>query len=165
MKIFKPCLLTVFSAIVLMLFLGGCGEQPKSEAEKTGAPEVEIEIEKKADVSAKDVKKETGEALEAAKVYALQQKEEYQKKMEVKLKELVTQIDKMKAEAKDSTAEAKAGFEKRIQEMETRREAAGKKLDEIKKSSAEAWQNLKSDLDGIMSDLEKKLKEIFPPFE
>jgi len=159
----KLRLLTVFSALILMLFIGGCGEQPKPEAEKTGAPAEEVK--KESEVSAKDVKKETGEALEAARSYALQQKVEYQKKMETKLKQLDAEIDKMKAEAKDSTAEAKAGLEKRIQEMETKRKAAGKKLEEVKKSSVEAWQNLKSDMDAIVSDLEKKIKEILPPFE
>jgi hypothetical protein len=150
-------LLTIFLALMVMPFLAGCGEQPE--------PDVKTENEKKAGVSANDLKKETEEALETAKTYALQEKEEYQEKMEAKLKELDAQIDRMKAEAKESTEEAKAALEKRIQEMEEKREAAGKKLEEVRESSVEAWRNLKSDMDDIMSNLEKRIKEILPPYE
>jgi len=33
-------------------------------------------------------------------------------------------------------------------------------MDEIRKSSEEAWEKLKSDMDSIMEDLEDKIKEI-----
>ena len=70
-------MLAIVPALSLVLLMGGCGEGTKSEPEKTTAPEVEIEAKKDSGVSADDVKQETKEALETAKEYALQQKEEY----------------------------------------------------------------------------------------
>jgi chromosome segregation ATPase len=153
----------MLSAVLLAVFLGGCGEAPTSEVEKPAAPAEESTRE--TGVSATDVKQEAGEALDAAKTYAAQRKEEYQKKMEARLKELDEQLDKIRADAQESTEEARAALDKRIEELETQRDAARKKLDEIRKTSAEKWENLKSEMDAVMNNLEEKIEKIIPSFE
>ena len=110
----KFWMLSIVPILLVILLISGCSNGIKPEPEKAETPKVEVK--KDSGVSAEDVKQETKEALDAAKEYALQQKEEYQKKMETKLEELDNRIDKVKAEAKESTEEAKAGLEKRIKE-------------------------------------------------
>ncbi|MGA9236845.1 MAG: hypothetical protein WBV91_18620, partial [Desulfobacterales bacterium] len=64
--------LTVF---FLLGFLAACGDQKEAEKSQT-------------EVTSEDVKKEAKEAMQTAKEYTLQQKEEYQKQMEAKLQEI-----------------------------------------------------------------------------
>lgn len=60
-----------------LLFSAGCGEKKESG------------------VTGQDVKKEAREAVQTATAFTQQQKEEYQKKLEAKLKEYDQKLDKL----------------------------------------------------------------------
>jgi len=142
--------------VSVSLFSSACGKQESSVDEQTQAPP-EGSIEK--------VKEETKEALEAAKTYTLQQKQEYQKKMEAKLDEFDITIAQLKARAETATDEAKVKLDEQVQELQRKQEDARKKLDELKSAGADAWENLKSEMDAAIEDLANFIDELLPSFE
>lgn len=168
MKKFGLSTVILLSLLLGAWFLSACGkkEQPvkqpvegKVEAEpaKPGAEEV----------SAEDVKRKTDEALEAAKAYTMQQKQEYQQKMEAELNDFNRQVDikveELKAKAEKSEAEAKEELDKQIKELREKQKDAQKKLDELKSASGKAWDDLKSEMDAKMNDLKNFIKDLLPP--
>ncbi|UCD56671.1 MAG: hypothetical protein JSV16_12690 [Candidatus Hydrogenedentota bacterium] len=152
MKTLKLVMVIASASLLVPWFLTACGKQaepPKEEAE----------------VSAEDVKKESLEALETAKAYTLQQKQEYQNKIEAKLDEVDAQIDELKARAEQAKDETKAKLYKQIEELQKKQEAAREKLEELKTASEQAWEKLKSEMDAAVEDLENFIKDLIPPFE
>jgi hypothetical protein len=120
---------------------------------------------KKADVSAADVKKETKEALEAAKALTVQQKEEFQKKMRDELDRMQKEIDRLVFKANQSKKETRAELDKVIKELQKQKDATAKKLQKMESASGKAWDDLKSGMNSSMEELEKsytKAKSRFP---
>ena len=120
---------------------------------------------KKADVSAEDVKKETKEALEAAKELTVQQKEEFQQKMRGELDRMQTEIDRLVFKANQAKKETRAELNKVIGELQKKKDATAKKLQDLESASGKAWSDLKSGLNTSMEELEKsyaKAKSRFP---
>ena len=126
--------------------------------------EQRVAAEAKTGTSAQDVKKETREALEATKEFTLQQKEDFQKKIQAELDRMQKQIDRLRAKADDAKTEAQADLNKAIAELQKRKDAAGKKLQELESASEHAWGNLKSGLNTAMEDLEKSYKRALSHF-
>jgi hypothetical protein len=130
--------------LILLLLFTACHNEEKQDEQHS-----------KPEVSADDVKKEVGEAIEATKDYVLQHSEEYRKELEQKLKKFDTQLEEWRAEVKKAHAVARARLEKEIAELEKKRELAQQKLEELKDPTKQAWEDLKSGLDSVMDELEK----------
>ena len=120
--------------------------------------------EAKTGTSAQDVKEETREALEVTKDFTLQQKEDFQKKIQTELARMQQQIDRLMARADHAKREAQADLHKVIAEVQKRKDAAGKKLQELESASEKAWENLKSGLNDAMEELEKSYKRALSHF-
>lgn len=105
--------------------------------------------------SAQDVRRETAEALQAARAYMIHQKEEYQQQVEAKLDELVKGIANLQAKVERTGAKGQAELNAMIAELQQKKEAARRQLEELKGSSAEAWVDLKVAMERAMKDLEK----------
>jgi predicted nucleic acid-binding Zn-ribbon protein len=123
-----------------------------------------VAAEAKTGTSAQDVKKETKEALEATKEFTLQQKEDFQKKIQAELDRMQQQIDHLRAKADHAKTEAQADLNIAIAELQRRKDAAGKKLQELESASEKAWGNIKSGLNTAMKDLEKSYKRALSHF-
>jgi hypothetical protein len=83
------------------------------------------------------------------------QKEEYQKKIETKLRESDVRIDELKAKAEKAGAELKVELNKVIKDLLAEKENIQKNLDKLKSVGAEAWIDIKSGIDAALEDLEK----------
>lgn len=132
-------LATVIGVILFWLTVSACGQ---NEPAKPSA-------------SAEDVRRETAEALQAAQAYTIHQKEEYQQKVEAKLDELAKGIATLQAKAERAGAKGKAELNAMIAELQQKKEAARRHFEELKASSAEAWQDLKVAMETAMKDLER----------
>lgn len=110
------------------------------------------------------MKQETGEALEATKEFALQQKEDFQKMIQAELDHMQKQIDHLRAKAENAKTEAQADLNKAIVELQKRKDAAGKKFPELESASEKAWGSLKSGLNATMEDLAKSYKPVLSHF-
>lgn len=91
-------------------------------------------------------------------------KEAYQQKIEAQLKEWSAKIGELKAKAEKATAERKIELHKAIDVLRTRKEAAQKKLKDIKEASAETWENLQSAMDRAMADVKNYWESIKTKF-
>jgi tRNA uridine 5-carbamoylmethylation protein Kti12 len=124
-----------------------------------------VAAQKKADVSAEDVKKETKEALEAAKELTVHQKEEFQQKMRGELDRMQTEIDRLVFKANQEKKEARVELDKAIKELQKQKDATAKKLQKMESASGKAWNDLKSGLNASMEELTKsyeRAKSRFP---
>jgi TolA-binding protein len=142
-----------FALLSVALFLSACGKQDKPV------------VEEQTEVSIETVKEETKEALEAAKAYTLQQKQEYQEKAEAKLDEIDITIAQLKGRAEKASDEAKTKLDAQVEELQKKQEAAREKLQELESAGAEKWEDLKSDMDAAIDDLANFIDELLPSFE
>jgi uncharacterized protein HemX len=75
--------------------------------------------------------------------FSQQQKEEkgeYQKRMEMKLKEFKQKVEELKGKAAELKEDAKKEFNQEMKELEKKEEAANKKLKELKSASTKTWE-------------------------
>ena len=74
-------------------------------------------------------------------------RDEYVRKMQAKLEELNTDIDKLAAKANDVSAELKGEYNEQIAALKTKQAAARQKIEEMQKSGESAWKDLKAGID------------------
>ncbi len=77
--------------------------------------------------------------------------------MESRIKEWTAQIEKLRGRAQVVEADARIKYHQEIRNLGTKIEVLGRKLEEIKKSSNEAWEVLKSGSEKAMSDFKQAL--------
>lgn len=85
-------------------------------------------------------------------------KEAYQQKIRAQLDKWSAEIEKLKAGAENTDADTRIKYQKKIQELRTMQEKAEKKLDELKESRGEAWEDLKSGIEEAKDALGKALQ-------
>ncbi len=61
----------------------------------------------------------------------------------------------MKGHAAKAGAQAKKGLEKKLAEAKVKRDAAAKKLDELKEAGADRWEKVKDGVGNALDDLKK----------
>lgn len=102
--------------------------------------------------SASDVKKKASETVNAATNYSKEQKEAFVKDMEENLADLKTQIKAMKEKVGESKDET-------IKKLETQQSQLEKDLLQMKNSSGNAWNKLKSGVSKAWSELKTSMSE------
>jgi hypothetical protein len=100
----------------------------------------------------KKVKKEVGEAVEAAK-------QEFVSKTNEELAALDKEIEDLKAKARVATAETQKKVNEQIANIERERKLLADKLDEVAKSSGNAWRELKGGAQSAWSQLKNSVKK------
>lgn len=142
----RKALLIMLMAFFGLAFLVACGDQKDAEKSETK-------------VTSMDVKKEAKEAIQTAKTYTQQQKEEYLHQLDAKIKEFDREMQELLAKTKSSTIEmkdeSKAKVDQSLEELRNKKQAATEKLNELKSSSSEAWEEIKSGMDSAMDELNK----------
>ena len=87
-----------------------------------------------------------------------QQKNQYQQKMEEKLRDLDKEVDELEAKAAEQSEQAKKQYARQMTELDRKRKAARRKLDKFENSSEAAWRDMKPGIDAAMKDLETAYK-------
>ncbi|HEY6011938.1 MAG TPA: coiled coil domain-containing protein [Nitrospirota bacterium] len=82
-------------------------------------------------------------------------KEKYIDKMAEELREWSAAIDELEAKMSEASAEARAGYAKRIQELKQKRDALTVKLRELGDAGSEAWDALKSGVETSWEELKR----------
>ena len=77
----------------------------------------------------------------------MENREEYQGKMEAQFGEWGAEIDKLKARADKAAADARQGYYDEIEALRAKQASIQAKLQELKTSSDDAWGDLKEGLD------------------
>jgi hypothetical protein len=143
MKQDRLLLTILFSIFFLMtgLFLG-CGEQ---EQEKP--------------VTGQDVKEETKEAVETTMAYTQAKKEQIQKALAAKVADYEEQLQRLRDQGEELTAEGKKALDDQVAALQKRKEAFEQKITKLKTSSGKAWEDLKAGIDAAAEDLDRALDE------
>lgn len=77
----------------------------------------------------------------------MENREEYQGKMEAQLSEWGAEIDKLKARGEKAAADTRQGYYDQIETLRANQASMQTKLQEMKISSDDAWGDLKEGLD------------------
>jgi len=115
-------------------------------------------------VTSEDVRRDAGQAVKTAAEFSQQTKEEFQKNLEVRLKELDAEIAKLRDKGRDLKDDAKANWDRKMAELETKRDAARAKLAEVASSSAEAWKDIQKGAQSAWDDLHKSVRDASQEF-
>jgi TolA-binding protein len=110
-------------------------------------------------VTSEDVRHDAGKAVDTATEFSQQTKAEFQKKLEVRLKELDAEMVVLREKGRDLKDEAKMKWEEKLVELETKRDTARAKLAEVGESSAEAWKDLQKGAQAAWNDMDKAFSE------
>ena len=110
-------------------------------------------------VTSEDVRRDAGQAVNTAAELSQQTKEEFEKKLDTRLKELDAEIAKLREKGRDLKDEAKAKWDQKMTELETKRDAARAKLAEVGHSSAEAWKDVQKGAQSAWDELEKAVRD------
>lgn len=110
-------------------------------------------------VTSEDVRRLTGQAGKTAVEFSQQTKEEFEKKLKTRLNELDAEIAKLREKGRELKGEAKANWDRKMADLETKRDAAKAKLAEVGNSSAEAWKDVQQGAQSAWDDLDKAFRE------
>jgi hypothetical protein len=89
-----------------------------------------------------------------------EKKENYQKKIESQLDEWRADIDRLRARARNATAETKLKYQESIDKLEMKMDEGKSKLKDIKESSGEAWESIKEGADSIWDTMKATFAEV-----
>lgn len=104
---------------------------------------------------ANNVQKETGSTT----------KEAYREIMNARLKELEAEIQKLSAKAEAKKARAKIDYQEQLRSVQNRKDAVRSKLDELSRSSGEAWMDLKRGVEEAWEELKQATQRARARFE
>jgi DNA-binding NtrC family response regulator len=115
-------------------------------------------------VTPADVGRDAGRAVDTTTQYLRQSKEEFQKDLEVRLRQMDVEIAKLREQGSDLQADAKVKWEHKMAELETKREAARVKLAELRQSSAAAWKDLQAGAKSAWDEMDRAFREASEEF-
>lgn len=106
-----------------------------------------------------DVRKEAGEAVDAATAKARQERDEFVVKAQKEMAELNKKMTELRHKAKKLGGEAKAKLDRQIQDLEPELKAAEQKLADLKSATAEKWAELKTGVSGAIDRLKQSMQK------
>ena len=89
----------------------------------------------------------------------------YEEKMDAQIKQLDARIDLLKATVEETKADVKINLQKRIEDLEDKREEAISRLQEIKDAGQVAWQELRAGMDNAIDDFKKAVAQATSKFK
>lgn len=92
-------------------------------------------------------------------------KDAYQKKLEAQLDEWEAKLEVLAAKARNATADARISYENELEGLKSKRLAARQKLDELGKSSEDAWEDLKDGAESAWDEMGKAIEKFASRFK
>ncbi|PYJ59973.1 MAG: hypothetical protein DME24_11205 [Verrucomicrobia bacterium] len=134
----------------LMLAAAGCGKKPQtSPPAPTNASAGGVE----------KIKQEAKDAVTATTGYLTQQKERLQKSLSDKMTDLTKQLSDLKAKSERTGDKARSEWTNALAALQQKKQLAADKLEQLKNSSSDKWQEFKAEVEAAVADLEKALKD------
>ena len=108
---------------------------------------------------------ERGEAIGIIRVITYEEpgemsREKVLAKMEKKLKVWGSDIEKFRGKTDKFGTKARGKVQEQVEDLRARQELARRKLQEMKKASGEAWEDLRAGAEGAMDDLRKAVEKV-----
>ena len=95
----------------------------------------------------------------------MSKKDEYFAMMESQIKKWDAEVDKLKAKSEQMSAEASAKYAEQLKAMRANRDAAYKKLQEMRTASESAWQHMQSGMDAAWASMKSALEKASSQFK
>jgi hypothetical protein len=145
--------LVIFTAGLFSIV--GCNPKP------TAAPS---DSEKPARVTLDEVKRDAVTSLETAATYSQQNKEQLMKDLKDQMSVMDAKIEEFRIKGANLASDAKATWELKMSELDSRRKAAGTKLEEIENSTAQAWGDVEKGARTAWEELNKAIQSASEEF-
>lgn len=95
----------------------------------------------------------------------MEMKDAYQDKMDARLREWQAKIDALKAKADQAEAEQKIKYYEEIESLRTKQQQMQKKLEELRKASSGAWDEVKAGVDVAWAELQDAAQRAMDKFK
>ncbi len=95
----------------------------------------------------------------------MSRKEAYEKKLKAQLDEWGKEIEKLKLKADKAKAEQQLKYYKILEELKAKQKTAGKKLQELKDTGEDAWEDLKAGIEKAWNALGEAVKSAVSKFK
>ena len=95
----------------------------------------------------------------------MSKKDEYFAMMESQIRKWDAEVDKLKARTDMMSAEARIKYEEQLRAMRANRDAANKKLHEMRTASEAAWKNLQAGMDEAWASMKSALEKASSQFK
>ena len=95
----------------------------------------------------------------------MSKKDEYFQMMESQMKKWDAEVDKLRAKSHQISADARVKYDEQLKAMRANRDAAHKKLEEMKTASESAWQNMQSGMDSAWTSMKSALEKASSQFK
>ena len=128
-----------------LLAAGGCERKPTNRTP--------------GQVTSEDVRRDVGQAVNTAEEFSQQSKEEFQKNLDARLKNMDAEIAKLREKGRDLKDEAKVKWDQKLADLETKRDVARAKLADVGQSSAEAWKDVQKGAQSAWDELDKAFRD------
>lgn len=92
-------------------------------------------------------------------------KDAYVKKLHGKMDEWNVQIDKLAAKAQQAKADTKIAYEQDMEDLREKRKKFKDKIDQVQKSSDDAWGDFKAGVEGAWESLDAAMKSASERFK
>jgi len=95
----------------------------------------------------------------------MSKKDEYFAMMESQIKKWDAEVDKLRAKSGQLSAEARGKYEEQLKAMRANRDAAHKKLQEMRMATEAAWQHTQSGMDAAWASMKNALEKASSQFK
>jgi TolA-binding protein len=134
-----------------LLITGGCDQKAPDASDKK--------------VTSEEVRTDARQAAGTAVKFSQQSKEEFQASLHTRLKELDAEITKLRVKGQDLKDQAKANWDQKLVELESKRDAVRAKLAEVSHSTAEAWKDAQQGAQAAWDELDRAFRQAASEFK
>ena len=110
-------------------------------------------------VTSEDVRRDAGQAVNTTIEFSQQAKEDFQKNLDSQLKTMDAEIAKLREKSRDLKDDAKANWDRKLADLEAKRDVARAKLAEVGQSSAEAWKDVQQGAQSAWAELDQAIQD------
>ncbi len=91
-------------------------------------------------------------------------KDAYQQKAEAKLREWQADIDKLRAQADQVTADARIEYDRQIARLVEQQKAASQQFAKMQKASGDAWADMKAGMEKSWAEMSQAMRDAMRRF-
>ena len=106
------------------------------------------------------IAQEAHETVEATKQYTAQQKAAFQKAAHAELEAIQRQIRALQSKVGQASASARAEMQESLFELEVKKGATGKQLDELRLATDSKWDEVKSGVHRVIDEMKQSYRNM-----
>lgn len=105
------------------------------------------------------VTKEAKDALDATKRYTIEQKDAFEKQVRGELDAIQAGISTLQGKISQASDETRADLQRAIDQLESKKTEAGKKLEDLHRATASTWSNLRDGMADLLREVKRSYRE------